>query len=170
MIREHDLWYMSSELTEILFEVLPHTVVISTKTLKLAENTICYNCKLNSLRYDFFEVLLHTVVIKPQNGQISWEHDLWYLRSEFTEIWDLLNVLPHTVVISRKTVKWAENTICDTCALHSNRYYIFEILDHTNVINRKTGKWAEDTICVYLWTELTEIWDFSSFNSHCNKP
>ena len=39
-----------------------------------------------------------------------------------------------------KTVKWAENTICDTFALNSRRYEIFEVLTLTVVIRRKTVK------------------------------
>ena len=50
------------------------------------------------------------------------------------------------VVRSRKTVKWAEYTICDTCALNSRRYEIFEDLAYTVVKSRKTVKWAEYTI------------------------
>ena len=44
-----------------------------------------------------------------------------------------------TVVISRKTVKSTQNTICDTCALNSRRYDIFEVLLHT-VVWGKTSK------------------------------
>ena len=35
---------------------------------------------------------------------------------------EFCDIFPHTVVISRKTVKTAKNTICDTCAQNSWRY------------------------------------------------
>ena len=34
-----------------IFEVLPHTLVISRKTVKWAQNTICDTCAVNFLRY-----------------------------------------------------------------------------------------------------------------------
>ena len=77
---------------------------------------------------------------------MSSEHDLWNLSTELTDI-EIFEILPHTVVISRKTVKWAENTICDTCALNSRRYEIFEVFPHTVVRSRKTVMEAEKTIC-----------------------
>ena len=49
-------------------------------------------------------------------------------------------ILAQTVVISRKMVKGAQNTICDTCALNSRRYEIFEVFAHNVVISRKTVK------------------------------
>ena len=56
-------------------------------------------------------------------------------------------VLTHTVVISRKTVKWVEITICDTTATNSRSNESFEAITHTVVMSPKTVKWAENTIC-----------------------
>ena len=44
------------------------------------------------------------------------------------------------VVISRKTVKLAKNTIFDTCAENSRRYEFCDIFAHTVLISRKTVK------------------------------
>ena len=49
-----------------IFEVFAHTVIICLETIKLAKNTICYTCALNSRRYEIFEVLAHTVLQKQQ--------------------------------------------------------------------------------------------------------
>ena len=54
--------------------------------------------------------------------------------------------LSHTVVISRKTVKSAKNTICDTCSQNSRRYEFFEIFAPKTVISRRTLKEAMNTI------------------------
>ena len=43
----------------------------------------------------------------------------------------------HTVVIIRKTVKSAKNTICDTCAQTSRRYRSSHIFAHTVKITKK---------------------------------
>ena len=43
----------------------------------------------------------------------------------------------HTVVIIRKTVKSAKNTLCDTCAQNSRRYEFSHIFAHTVVITEK---------------------------------
>ena len=53
----------------------------------------------------------------------------------------------HTVVISRKTVKSAKNTICDICAHNSWRYEFCDIFSHTVVLSRKTVKSGKDAIC-----------------------
>ena len=53
----------------------------------------------------------------------------------------------YTVVISRGTVKSANNTICDTCAQNSRRHEYCETFAHTVVISRKTVKSAKNTIC-----------------------
>ena len=49
---------------------------------------------------------------------------MWSLNLRRYEISEILG---HTVVISRKTVKSAQNTICDTWALNSRSYEISEI-------------------------------------------
>ena len=49
----------------------------------------------------------------------------------------LSDISVHTVVIGRKTVKQAEKTICDTCALKSRSYEFSDISRHTVVICRK---------------------------------
>ena len=54
--------------------------------------------------------------------------------------YEIFEVFPHTVVISRITVKSTQNTIWDTCAVNSRRYKIFEVFRHTVVISRKTVK------------------------------
>ena len=46
----------------------------------------------------------------------------------------------YNVVIGRKMVKQAKNTICDPCALKWRRYEFSDISSHTVVINRKTVK------------------------------
>ena len=48
-----------------------------------------------------------------------------------------VNFFSHTVVIIRKTVKSAKNTICDTCAQNSRRYEFSDIFAHTVVITEK---------------------------------
>ena len=62
------------------------------------------------------------------------------LRYETSEI------LGHTVVVGRKTVKSTKNTMCDTYALMSQRYKISDILSDTVVNNRITVKSAKNTI------------------------
>ena len=51
-----------------------------------------------------------------------------------------------TVVLSRKTVKSAKNTIFDTCAQNSNRDEFCDIFLHTVVIRSKTVNSAKNTI------------------------
>ena len=46
----------------------------------------------------------------------------------------------HIVVVSRKTVKYAKNTICDTCALNWKRYEFSDISPNIVLISRKTVK------------------------------
>ena len=43
------------------------------------------------------------------------------------------DIFAHAVVINRKTVKSAENTICDISAQNSLRYEFFETFAHTVV-------------------------------------
>ena len=84
--------------------------------------------------------------------------------------YDFSDILAHAVVISRKTVKSAKNTICDTCALNSQSYEISDILGHTIVISSKTVKSAKNTICDTCCTELAELWNVRHFRSYsCNK-
>ena len=54
--------------------------------------------------------------------------------------YEFSDISGHTVVISRKTVKYAENTICNTCAMKPQRYEFSEIQTHTVVISGKTIK------------------------------
>ena len=70
-----------------IFEVFSHNVVISRKTVKWAENTICVTSTLNSLIYDIFEILVLTILITGKMVKSAWEHDLWYLCTQFPEIW-----------------------------------------------------------------------------------
>ena len=56
------------------------------------------------------------------------------LRYQFSDI------LLHTVVISRKTVKSVEITICDSCAQNSQKHESSDILAYTVVLSRKTVK------------------------------
>ena len=65
--------------------------------------------------------------------------------------YDITEILDHTVVISRKTVESARNTISVTWALNSRRYEISEISGHTIVISRKMVNSAKNTICD-TWT------------------
>ena len=139
-----------------IFEVLPHKAVLSRKTLKWAQNSICDTFALNSWRYEIFEVSAHTVVISLKTVQMSWEHDLWYLCFELTEIWDFWS-FKLKIVIRRQKIKWSEKKICDTCALNSRKFEISEVLPHTVVIIRKTVKWAQKNDLWYLCTELTEM-------------
>ena len=53
----------------------------------------------------------------------------------------------HTVVISRKTLKSAKNTICDTCEKISRRYEFCDMFANIVEISRRTVKWAKNTIC-----------------------
>ena len=53
----------------------------------------------------------------------------------------------HTVVIIRKKVKSANNTICDTCAQNSRGYEFSEIFVQSLVRSSKTVKSAKNTIC-----------------------
>ena len=74
-----------------IFEVLPHTAVISHKMVKWAENTICDTCALNLRRYDIFQVLPHTVVIGLKT--VKWAKnticDTCALNSQEYEIFQL---------------------------------------------------------------------------------
>ena len=106
-----------------IFQVLAHTVVISRKTVKWRQNTICDACALKSRRYEILKVFAHTVVNKP--CQMGWKHDLWSRKTLTVVKWsnaenticdtstlnsliyDIFEVLVHTIVITRKTVKSA---------------------------------------------------------------
>ena len=139
-----DTCALNSQRNEI-FEILPHTIGISPKTVKWDENTNCDTCALNSRRYEIFEVFPHTVWSKT--SKVSYLREFSAQVSQIV-FWVHLTVLRLiTTVISRKTVKWTQNTICDTCALNSRRYEIFEVLLHTVVGSRKMVKLAEYTIC-----------------------
>ena len=82
----------------------------------------------------------------------------------------IFQVLPHTAVISHKMVKWAESTICDTCALNLRRYDIFQVLPHTVVIGLKTVKWANNTICDTCALNSLKYEIFQLFTTYsCNK-
>ena len=61
--------------------------------------------------------------------------------------YEFCDIFAHTVVIRRKTVKSAKNTICDTCRQNSRRYELCDIFVHTVVISRKMVKSAKNTIC-----------------------
>ena len=63
------------------------------------------------------------------------------------EVMSFVDIFAQTVVISRRAVKSAKNTICDTCAQNSRRYEFCDIFAHTVVISRKTVKSAKITIC-----------------------
>ena len=51
-------------------DIFAYIVVISSKTVKSAKNTICDTCAQNSWRYEFSYIFAHTVVISRKNGQI----------------------------------------------------------------------------------------------------
>ena len=46
-------------------------------------------------------------------------------------IYEFYDISAHTVVMSRETVKYPKNTICDTSTLKSRRYEFSEISTHT---------------------------------------
>ena len=48
-----------NEFSDIFF----YTVLLSSKTVKSAKNTICDSCAQNSGRYEFGDIFVHTVVI-----------------------------------------------------------------------------------------------------------
>ena len=50
------------------------------------------------------------------------------------------DISSQTVVISRKTVKEAENTICDTCELKFQSYEFSDISTHIVLISGKAVK------------------------------
>ena len=102
---------------------------------------------------------------------MSLKHDLWYMCTELTEMYDIFELLSHTDRISRKTVKWSENTICVTCALNSRRYEIFEVFLHLVVISCKTDKWAQNTTCDTCASNSRKYEIFEVFpHNCCNKP
>ena len=62
-------------------DIFLHTVVISRKTVKSTRNTICDACAENSPRHEFCDIFPY-ICKKPQNGEESLKHDLWYLFIE----------------------------------------------------------------------------------------
>ena len=60
--------------------------------------------------------------------------------------YEFFDISGHTVVIRRKTVKYAKNMSCDSCALKWRRYEFSNISGHTVVISRETVKQAKNTI------------------------
>ena len=54
--------------------------------------------------------------------------------------YDFSDILAHTVVVSRKKVNSAKNTICDIFELNSSRCEFSDILAQTIVISRKNVK------------------------------
>ena len=71
--------------------------------------------------------------------------------------YEIINILSHTVIINRKTVKLAKSTICDTLALTSTRCEISDILSDSVVVSSKTVKSAKNTICDTCANKLVEI-------------
>ena len=53
------------------FDIFAYIVVISSKTVKSAKNTIFDFCAQKSRKYEFCDIFVHTVVISRKNGQIS---------------------------------------------------------------------------------------------------
>ena len=64
--------------------------------------------------------LITTVFVKRSNELRT----RFVILVHWTHGYEIFEVLLHTVVGSRKMVKIAENTICDTCAVNSRRYEI----------------------------------------------
>ena len=64
--------------------------------------------------------------ISPNSVVIS-RTDTFALKSRRYESSDILTL---TVVMSRKKVKYARNTICDSCSLKSRRYEFSDISTH----------------------------------------
>ena len=57
------------------------------------------------------------------------------------------DIFDQRVLLSGKTVKSANNTICDISAQNLRRYEFCNIFSHTLVIKPKTVKSAKNTIC-----------------------
>ena len=53
------------------FDNFAYIVVISSKTVKSAKNTIFDFCAQKSKKSEFCDIFAHTVVISRKNGQIS---------------------------------------------------------------------------------------------------
>ena len=53
------------------FDIFAYIVVISSKTVKSAKNTIFDFCAQKSKKSEFCDIFAHTVVISRKNGQIS---------------------------------------------------------------------------------------------------
>ena len=128
-----------------------------------SEHDLCYLCTELKKLWDFLSFISYSWN-KPWDGQMIWEHDFVILVHLNSWRYEIFEVFPHTFVISRKTVKWAQNTICDTCALNSRRYEIFEFFAHTVVRSWKTVKVSGEHNLWYLCTEIPEIWDCWSFS------
>ena len=58
-------------------DIFLHTVVISSKTVKKAKNTICNTCTQNSRSNEFCDIFLHTVVLSSKT-----------VKSAKNRIWD----------------------------------------------------------------------------------
>ena len=66
--------------------------------------------------------------------------------AQISQKYEFCDFFVHKVLISRKTVKSAWNTICDIYAQNSRRYEFRESFAHTVPINRKTVKSTKNTI------------------------
>ena len=134
---EHDLWYLWTELTEIW-----HFSSFSS-----------YSCN------------------KLQNGKMTSEHDLWCLCTEITKIWDFESFCSYSC---KQAVKQSNGLKTRFVILvdwtPGDMRFLKFLLVHV-VISRKTVKWAENIDLCYFYTKLTDIWHFWSFSSYnCNNP
>ena len=118
-----------------------HTVVIICKTYKSAKNTLCDTCAQTSRRYESSHIFAHTVVItEKKSNQLRTPFVTKVLRPRGDM--SSLIFLFKQLLISRKNVKSAKNTIWDICAFNSWDYELCEIFAHTVVLSRKTVKSA----------------------------
>ena len=116
-----------------------HTVVIIRKTVKSAKNTIIDTCAQNSRRYEFSHLFAHTVVItEKKSNQLKTRFLTIVLRAR--EDMSFLIFLFKQLLISRKNVKSAKNTIWDICAHNSWSYELCNIFAHTVVLKPKNGQ------------------------------
>ena len=65
----------------------------------------------------------------------------------------------------RKTVNYAKNMICDSCALKWRRYEFSDISAHIVVISLETVKEAKNTICVTCALKWRR-YEFSDISGH----
>ena len=86
-------------------------------------------------------------------------------------VMSFFDIFAYIVVISRKTVESAKNTICDFCAQISKKYEFCDIFANTVVKSCKKVKSSKKTICD---TCAQKSWSFCvllHFRSYiCNKP